>query len=198
MLGTNEFRELIDRVRERDEQAFQELVRRYGPHLERAARAQLLGTRGKLALTTEDVTQAVFLRLHISLTRGQFELTGPAEMIKLLNVLTHNHVIDEYRKEKTRQRKSRRVENCDSEASILSMAVAPTSTPSMIVSDSELDREFRRRLTPEELYLAEQRAAGRSWGELAAAAGSQADALRKRLHRAMARVYRELGLEMPA
>jgi DNA-directed RNA polymerase specialized sigma24 family protein len=197
MLDAPVFRDLIDRVRRRDEQAIQELMRVYGHHLERAARAQLLGMRGKLNLSAEDVAQAVFVRLFDRLGRGQLELVGSAELIKLLNVLTRNCVLDEYRKEHTRRRHSRRVEDPTSEDHILSAAVAPTSTPSMIVADAELDRELRRRLSPEELYLAEQRSVGRPWDDLATELGSQPDALRKRLHRAMSRVFRELELEMP-
>jgi DNA-directed RNA polymerase specialized sigma24 family protein len=144
------------------------------------------------------VAQAVLVRLFVRLRRGEFELPGSEELIKLLNVLTRNHVIDEFRKEQTRKRCSVRVEDHDSEADILSTVPAPTATPSMIVSEAELDRELRRRLSPEERHLAEQRAAGRGWAELAAAAGTQPDALRKRLHRAMTRVFHELGLEMPS
>jgi DNA-directed RNA polymerase specialized sigma24 family protein len=50
-------------------------------------------------------------------------------------------------------------------------------------------------LSEEERHLAEQRAQGRSWAELAAEAGVHEDALRKRLARAGKRVARFLGLE---
>ena len=53
---------------------------------------------------------------------------------------------------------------------------------------------MRRRLTPEERYLAEQRALGRPWAELAAELGKKAEALRKQHDRGIDRVVRELGL----
>ena len=197
MLDATTFQALIP-ARNRDEQAIKELVRVYGPHLERAAQAQMLGMRGKLALGAEDVAQTVLVRFFVRLRRGEFELPGPDELVKLLNVLTRNYVIDEYRKEQTCRRRSSRVTDHDSETDILSAVLAPTGTPSRIVSDAELDRELRRRLSPEELLLAEQAppaAAGRTRSCGGHPSGRSG---RKRLHRAMSRVCRELGLEVPS
>jgi DNA-directed RNA polymerase specialized sigma24 family protein len=50
-------------------------------------------------------------------------------------------------------------------------------------------------LTAEEQHLAEQRALGHSWKEIAAAVGSEPNTVRMRLSRALDRVTQELGLE---
>ena len=50
-------------------------------------------------------------------------------------------------------------------------------------------------MTDEERYLAEQRAAGRGWAELAEELGEGAEALRKKLSRAVDRIAKELGLD---
>ena len=50
-----------------------------------------------------------------------------------------------------------------------------------------------RRLSEQELFLADQRALGRAWDDIAAELGASPEALRKRLARALDRVGRELG-----
>ena len=67
-------------------------------------------------------------------------------------------------------------------------------TPSVIVSHKELLAEMRRRLTPEERRLSELRTRGLDWSAIAAEMGGSAEALRKKLERAMDRVTKELGL----
>lgn len=68
-------------------------------------------------------------------------------------------------------------------------------TPSQIACGAELLREFRKRLNDEERELADRRAHGEGWNEIAAAMGGTGQARRKQLERAVARVSRELGLE---
>src|SRR5262249_43542519 len=55
--------------------------------------------------------------------------------------------------------------------------------------------EFRKRLTDEERRLAEHRAAGRGWADIAAECGGSPEALRKQLARGIDRVGQELGLD---
>jgi hypothetical protein len=75
-------------------------------------------------------------------------------------------------------------------------ALAATgATPSQVVAGEELLRELRARLTEEEQRLADLRAAGRSWAEIAQEMGGSPDARRVQLQRAADRVARELGLE---
>jgi hypothetical protein len=55
-------------------------------------------------------------------------------------------------------------------------------------------QQVRERLSDEERLLAEQRGRGESWAEIAAASGGTAEAVRKKLTRALDRVLGELGL----
>jgi hypothetical protein len=50
-------------------------------------------------------------------------------------------------------------------------------------------------LSDDERYLADQRAQGREWAEIAAQLGVPADGLRKKLTRALDRVAARLGLQ---
>ena len=59
----------------------------------------------------------------------------------------------------------------------------------------ELLERVRRELTDDERELADQRALGRDWPEIAAERGATPDALRKKLTRALDRVAGRLGLE---
>src|SRR5262249_57985914 len=73
--------------------------------------------------------------------------------------------------------------------------IGPEPSPSRVVSGRELLAELRRRLTPEELRVADLRAEGRPWEEVAAALGGTAQARRKQLARALDRVADQVGLE---
>jgi hypothetical protein len=76
------------------------------------------------------------------------------------------------------------------------------STASPLPAIPRADRRRARLLgrvlaefTAEERYLADQRALGREWADLAAELGGTAEAARKKLARAIDRVGQGLGLE---
>ena len=75
------------------------------------------------------------------------------------------------------------------------LIAASQPSPSRRASARELLQQVHDHLTPEERRLAELRAAGHEWGEIAAELGGNVEALRKRLARAIDRVARELGLD---
>ncbi len=66
--------------------------------------------------------------------------------------------------------------------------------PDEQIMNEELVIALRSRLSEDELYLIDQRFSGRSWNDLAAELNTGADALRKRMTRAMDRAAMELGL----
>jgi DNA-directed RNA polymerase specialized sigma24 family protein len=71
-------------------------------------------------------------------------------------------------------------------------------TPSRVAEARELLHEVRQRLSEPERRIADRRAQGRGWPEIAAELGGTADALRMQLTRALDRVTVELGLEESA
>jgi RNA polymerase sigma-70 factor (ECF subfamily) len=106
--------------------------------------------------------------------------------------MAHHKLTDEGRKHQAARRDQRRVADrpvVDHEV------LAPGSSPSQHVANQELLREARRRLSPEERHLLELRDQGQTWEAIATAVGGEAEALRKKLARAMARVAHELGLD---
>jgi RNA polymerase sigma-70 factor (ECF subfamily) len=182
------FRDLIRRVRVGDQDAAAELVRQYEPEIRRAVRLRLNDPKLMRVLDSMDVCQSVMGRFFVGAAAGQFDLEHPAQLFKLLVTMAKNRVIDHARKPANRPE----LLAGDSSANRLPGRV---ESPSVIVSHKELLAEVRKRLSEDERKLAELRAAGLDWAEVARRMGGSAEALRKKLERAMERVTRELGIE---
>jgi RNA polymerase sigma-70 factor (ECF subfamily) len=121
---------------------------------------------------------------------GEYDLNRPEDLIRLLISMTRNKVVDATRRQRAQRRDHRRA------TSIEAVDVAArTPSPSQIAEGRELLAAFRGRLSDEERQLADFRALGREWAEIAREIGGSAEARRKQLTRAIARVTRELGLE---
>ena len=187
------FRDLLRRVRAGDGDASTELVRRYGPALRLAAHVRLKEPGLRRLLDTQDVCQSVLASFFLRAAAGQYDLETPGQLLRLLGAMARNKIINQAAKQRAARRDCRRLRWGGSAVERL---VAPGSGPGDEVAGRELLSEFRRRLSEGERRLADQRAAGRSWNEIAAEAGEPANTLRMRLDRAVERVSRELGLEV--
>jgi RNA polymerase sigma-70 factor (ECF subfamily) len=104
--------------------------------------------------------------------------------------MTHNKVRDAVRHETRARRDSRRLAPGSGE--LIKTVPGPDPTPSHILGTRELLARVRHRLPPEDLYIAEERAAGREWADLAEEMGTTPEALRKRLSRALNLLSRQL------
>jgi RNA polymerase sigma-70 factor (ECF subfamily) len=189
---SNSFRDLIARVRAGDDAAAAELVRRYEPTIRRVARVRLGDAGVRRLFDSTDVCQSVLGSFFVRAALGQYDLETPEQLLSLLVAMSRKKVIDLARRQGAARRDFRRVEGGTPEDR---QCAAPGLTPSQEVAAQELLREFRRRLSPEERELAEQRAAGLDWDQIAAGRGDSPEALRKRLSRAVDRVAIELGIE---
>jgi RNA polymerase sigma-70 factor (ECF subfamily) len=185
------FQDLLQRVRAGDGEAAAELLRRYEPTIRRVARVRLADTRLQRLFDSSDVCQSVFGSFFVRTALGQYELETPEQLLRLLVDMSRKKVIDLAREAGAARRDFRREEGTPE----MRQCAAKEPTPSQEVSARELLQEFRRRLSPEERQLAEERAAGRDWAQIAADRGASPEALRKQLSRAVDRVAVELGLE---
>jgi RNA polymerase sigma factor (sigma-70 family) len=185
------FGELLRRVRAGDAQAAADLVRQFEPEVRRHVRLRLSNprfSRLQRVLDSVDISQSVLGNFFVRAALGQFNLETPRDLIGLLVTMAHNKLVDQARKPGHRR-------------PLLSGAVPqdtvldPGHSPSEIASGSELIQEFLRRMSAEERRLAELRAAGLGWSEVAVRVGSTGEAVRKQLERAIRRVERELGLD---
>ena len=192
MAGDDSFRTLLRRVRAGDEDAAAEIVRRYEPALRRLVRMRLTDPRLTRLLDSMDVCQSVMANFFVRMAAGQFELETPEQLVKLLSVMARNRLLDHVAKQTADRRDlRRRTEGEDA----LDDVVAVQPTPSQVATAKELLERVRGSMTDEERYLADQRALGRDWADIAGEIGGSPEALRKRLARAADRAARALGLD---
>lgn len=190
-----DFDTLLQRVRAGDGGAAAELVRRYEPEIRRTIRVRLTDPRLRRVVDSMDVCQSVLANFFVRASLGEFDLQRPEDLIALLVSMVRNKVIDHTRRQRAERRDQRRLEAAGD--SVLDRVAAAASSPESIVANRDLLAEVQRRLKDDERYLAEQRAAGREWNDLAAELGAAPDALRKKLSRALDRVACDLGFEDP-
>jgi RNA polymerase sigma-70 factor (ECF subfamily) len=188
MTADPSFRRLIRRVRAGDQEAAAELVRRYEPEIRRAVRMRLTDPRLRRTLDSLDICQSVLANFFVRVAGGQFDLDEPGQLVRLLVTMARNKLLDHARKLPQRSELA-------AEPGVLEGAVGREESPSQVLARQELLQAMRRQLTDEERHLAEQRARGRGWREIAATCGGSPDALRKKLARALDRACRRLGLD---
>lgn len=192
MLEESAFRDLVRRVRARDERAAAELVERYEPAIRRAARVQLTDARLRRILDSTDISQSVLASFFARAALGQYELDKPQQLLRLLVAMTQKKVAFQARMQYAARRDIRRTEACGPSADLIA---ARGSSPSQQVAWRELLEKFRERLTDDERWLVDQRALSRDWDQIAVELGATPDALRKRLARALDRVAHQLRLD---
>lgn len=183
-----QFRDLVARVRAGDEDAATELVRQYEPEVRRLIRVRLTDPKLRVAADSADISQSVLRVFFVKVAAGAYDLNEPDCLIRLLARMIRNKVLDVARRPAVRRRRALARE-------ALETVPDCAETPSQVLAGAELLAEVRKRLSPDELALAERRRAGAGWQEIAAAVGGTPDAARKQLSRAIQRVFRELGID---
>lgn len=178
------FASLMRRVREGDETAAAQLVRTYEPAIRRAIKIQMRDHRLRREVDTMDIGQSVLANFFVRASLGQFDLNQPEDLLKLLA---------------TRARKAqvvrREYQTFGTDSAVDQFLPNSEASPSQQVANRDLLDAVRQRLSDEERWLAEQRGAGREWADIAGECGGSAEALRKKLTRALDRVAKELGLD---
>ncbi len=180
------FQVLLGRVRTGDEDAAAQVVRRYEPALRRLIRMRLTDPHLTRLLDSVDVCQSVLANFFVRMAAGQFDLDTPEQLLKLLSVMARNRLLDHVARETAGRRDQRRTEGEDALAGV----AAPQPSPSQVVAARDLLERVRASMSDEERFLADQRALGREWAEIALDTGDSAEALRKRLARAVDRAAR--------
>jgi RNA polymerase sigma-70 factor (ECF subfamily) len=182
----------MQRVRTGDQQAAAELVRSYERVIRRTVRIWLTDVRLRRVFDSMDICQSVLGSFFVRAALGEYELDGPEQLVRLLVQMTRNKLTDEVRRQQAGRRDNRRLQGGnihDHEP------VGTEPDPSRQAASRDLLEAVRSRLTPEERQLADQRALGREWPEVAARLGGDPGTLRKKLTRAIDRVSDELGLD---
>ena len=184
------FPNFIRRIRAGDAQAAAELVRRYEPAIRCEARLRMTDPRLGRLFDSTDVGQSVFASFFVRAAAGQYDLNRPEDLLRLLVRMAHNKVVSHARRQQARAADRRRADGRG-----LDDVGAPGPTPSRLAAGRELLDEVRRRLSAEERQIADLRARGRSWPEVAAELGGTPGARRKQLTRALDVIARELRID---
>ena len=190
--SSSSFNELLRRLTAGDQRAAEQLVRDYEPVVRREVRFRLRGPGVRAQVDSMDICQSVLAGFFVRAAGGGgFDLNEPADLVRLLVTMTRNKVAEKVRWQHRRRRDSRRTVG---EAGA-SAVTGDDPSPSRVVSGRELLDQVRQRLGAEERRLAELRAGGRSWDDIAAELGGTPGARRKQLARALDRVAGELGVD---
>jgi RNA polymerase sigma-70 factor (ECF subfamily) len=192
MSDDNVFADLIRRLRAGDPRAAEELVCDYEPAIRLEVHCRLRDPRLRRAFDSLDVCQSVLATFFVRASAGQFDLERPEQLRKLLVGIARKKLLFQVRKQRALCRDVRRLEPIARDDGA---AVAAEPSPSRQFEMQDLLHTFQQRLTPEERQLAELRAQGREWPDIAAQVGGTPSGRRKQLTRAIARVARELGLD---
>lgn len=138
-----------------------------------------------------DICQSVLKSFFLRAAAGQFDIDRPEDLRRLLVKMACNKSLEAARKEYADKRDIRRAVTLGDDAH----QVAGGDDPVGEVEWQELLLRGRQMLSPSERRIAEGRAAGQSWDELAILLGGTPDQLRMQFSRAQDRVAAALGLE---
>jgi RNA polymerase sigma factor (sigma-70 family) len=187
----NPFVAYVSRLRSGDQAALEELVARYAPVIKLEARMRLRNPHLRAVLDSTDICQSVLKSFFLRAAAGQFDIDRPEDLRKLLVQMACNKSLEAARREYAQKRDARRSVGLGEEAH----QVPGGEDPVEEVEWRELLLRGRQMLSAEERKLAEARADGRTWEEIANEFGGTPDGLRMQFSRAQARVAEALGLE---
>lgn len=185
------FSELLSRVQHGDERAADELVRQFEPELRRFIRFRMTTPSVRQFVDSLDICQSVLGRFFVSLSKGDLKVATPEQLKALLLTMARNRVMDAVSAAHAARRDARRVNSGDNEQ--LGSLPSNQKTPSQIVSMDELLAAVQLALSDEDRQLVEMRMDGQEWSELAKHANSTAEAVRKRVSRALDQAAKKLG-----
>ncbi len=192
---SDEFQDLIHRVRNGDEDATTALSEQYGPFILRFVRFRIRARENRERLRrfidSGDVCQSVLISLCSGLRKGRFVLNGPEQLEKLVCTLVKLKIATQARKPAVLRRDLSAIPQDDSRGAIIDEAPGPVQE----VAGRDLLEAVLRQFSETELELLVRWDGGQSWAEIAAELGSTAEAHRKRLERAMKRVRDQFDLE---
>jgi len=186
------FPEFLRRIRAGDPAAAEELVRRYETPVRVVIRARLTDPKLRQQFDSLDVCQSVLGSFFFRVAAGQYDLQEPGDLIALLARMAQHKLSHRRRYHHREKRDIRRTEQAGSQVLKLPKE---SPDPAEIVAWRDLLDRARAEMTKEERLLADRRAAGCSWDEIAQELGGTAAARRKQYSRTLARLAPLLGID---
>ena len=168
------------------------MVREFEPAIRLEVHCRLRDPCLRRAFDSMDICQSVLASFFVRAAAGAYDLGQPDQLRKLLVGMARKKLLFQVRKQRAQCRDVRRLEPI---ARADGAAFAADPSPSRQCEARDLLHSVQQRLTPEERQLADLRAQGREWPDIAAQVGGTPSGRRKQLNRAIDRVARELGLD---
>jgi len=181
-----ELNSLVDRSLCGDVDAARTLVEIYEPTIQAMARKSLARARLKRIVDVADISQSVFEHFFRCAQKNAFRALSHKKLLGFLKTITRNVVIDEHRKHNSQKRGGQLLKVTD-----LFSLQADEHDPSTLCEIRDFSNFIRSLLSASELDIADLRLQGYSWSEVSEKTGSPQDCVRKKLHRAFARVRRD-------
>ncbi len=179
-------------IRDGDQDAARELVRRFEGVIRREARLRMEDHRLDRVFDSMDISQSVLTSFFARASTGHFDLDTPEQLVNLLMQMTRNKLAMQVRRQRALRRDGRRLAT----ARVDEMDFESTSPgPSEVASDHDLIDAVRCRLGEEEREIVDLRAEGWEWSEIAGRLGGSPQARRMQLTRAVHRVAKALKLD---
>jgi DNA-directed RNA polymerase specialized sigma24 family protein len=179
------FLDLIRLARCGDEDAAAKLTREFEPFLRRFVRFRMRSRsdhhRLRPELDSADICQSILKSLFVGLRRGRFELNQPEQLHKLLSAMVRLKVANRARRLNVTLREVLEEDATRQQADA-------GSGPEKAVDDKELLDMILKQFSPDELDLLIRRLDDQAWPAIAKVVGGTAEALRKKLARAVERV----------
>jgi DNA-directed RNA polymerase specialized sigma24 family protein len=192
MIDERPIDDLLERVRRGEPDAADELVRRYESAIRVAVRTRLSDPALRRQFDSMDICQSVLGSFFVRASAGQYDLSEPRQLVALLTRMAQNKLAMHARSQ-YRQRRDVRRDAHDGNGSALVADKAPG--PHKQAVDRELLGRAYALMDAEIRRIADCRAGGANWIDVAAQLGGTADARRKQFSRAMDSIARQLELE---
>src|SRR4051794_40985300 len=186
------FARLLERVRGADSDAAFELVRKYESAIRVAVRTRLSDPKLRRQFDSMDVCQSVLASFFLRAAAGQYDLRDPAQLVALLTKMAHNKLAMRARHEYRQRRDVRRnVQLGDARPELAADSAGPTQQ----ASGRDLVNQALGLMDAQVREMAECRARGLEWSEIASQFGGTADARRKQFQRAVDRIAQTLQID---
>ena len=193
MARDERFEQLLEEVRCGDSEAARELVQVYESAIRVAVRTRLSDPALRQQFDSMDICQSVLASFFVRAASGQYDLHEPAQLVGLLTQMARNKLAMRARGQYQQRRDIRRT------SSISDRWAAPPPDKSPGPQKQAIDRDLLDRayalMDHEVRQMADCRASGTEWEEIAARLGGTPEGRRKQFRRAMDEIAQTLDLE---
>jgi RNA polymerase sigma factor (sigma-70 family) len=193
MIDVPALSDLLARLRRGEAGAADDFVRLYGPAVRVAVRTRLTDPQLRRQFDSEDVCQSVLASFLARTALGELKPDDGTGLIRLLVRMAVRKVGRRARNLRRQRRDCRRDVTGGDE--VVRRMPAPDPPPDRLATGRDLVEAVRTNLGPDDRRLADLRAEGLSWAEVARRAGGSPDARRRQLRRALDEVLHTLGVD---